>query len=245
MIDPRISSYQWEGGREPMLRFGPEDGPQVVLALPLFEEANRCRAFGVGVLRALAARGIGGLLPDLPGQGESERSIADFSVLDLQSAYDEAVGQSGLNFGSFGVGIRSGTLLDALGLHAGRWHFAPQRGVELLTELRRLHQAGTGAAIDSDYWRFDGSLPEEQPDPPVEIAGNLIGASLLTDLVVKEPFDEADVPRRVVRLSSDRRAADRHVDGPALWRRAEPGNDLAFAQLLAADIAHWIASCEG
>ena len=41
-----------------MLRFGPDTGPVVVVALPLFEEANRTRAFAVSILRALAARGI-------------------------------------------------------------------------------------------------------------------------------------------------------------------------------------------
>jgi HAD superfamily hydrolase (TIGR01509 family) len=40
-----------------MLRFGPAEGPLVVLAMPLFEEANRTRAFAVTLLRALAAAG--------------------------------------------------------------------------------------------------------------------------------------------------------------------------------------------
>ncbi len=39
-----------------MLRFGPADGLVVVAALPLFEEANRTRAFMVTILRALAER---------------------------------------------------------------------------------------------------------------------------------------------------------------------------------------------
>ena len=69
---PRIESYAWRGGREAMLRFGPDCGPVVTLALPLFEEANRTRAFAVDLLRVLAAQGIGGVLPELPGQGESE-----------------------------------------------------------------------------------------------------------------------------------------------------------------------------
>lgn len=242
---PRIDSYRWAGGREAMLRFGPENGPVVLLALPLFEEANRTRAFGVSILRALAAQGIGGILPDLPGQGESERPIADLSILDIQSAYDEAVGQVGLNFEAYGIGIRSGALLDALGLLAGRWHLAPQSGVELLAELRRMRQRSTGDTLDRDHWWFDGSLPEDAPDPPIEIAGNLIGTDLLTDLIVKTPFDEPDIPRRVVRFSTDGRDADYKIDGQALWRRTEPSNNITLAHILAADIAEWIASCEG
>ena len=58
-----IDHYDWAGGREAMLRFGPAGGPVVVAALPLFEEANRTRSFVVTILRLLAARGIAGALP--------------------------------------------------------------------------------------------------------------------------------------------------------------------------------------
>lgn len=240
---PRFDSYEWTGGREAMLRFGPDDGPVVVLALPLLEEANRTRSFGVSILRALADHGIGGVLPDLPGQGESETSLADLSVLDMQVAFDAAVTQAGAAYVGFGVGLRSGALLDALGLLAGRWHLAPQTGADLLQELRRLRQATTGERLRDDHWWFDGRLKEGAPDPPVAIAGNLIAVDLLTDLTIKTPFNEPGIPRRVVRLADDPRPADCKVDGPPLWRRAEPDNDLAFAQLLAADIAEWIATC--
>ena len=70
---PRIDHYDWSGGREALLRFGPDTGPVVILALPLFEEANRTRTFAVGLLRRLAERGIAGLLPDVPGQGLASR----------------------------------------------------------------------------------------------------------------------------------------------------------------------------
>ena len=53
---PRIDSYAWSGGREAMLRWGPDGGPVVIAALPLLEEANRTRAFVVTILRALAKR---------------------------------------------------------------------------------------------------------------------------------------------------------------------------------------------
>ena len=69
----RIEHYDWAGGREAMLRFGPDE-PRVIVSLPLFEEANRTRAFAVTLLHALAARDIGGLLPDWPGHGREHRS---------------------------------------------------------------------------------------------------------------------------------------------------------------------------
>ena len=40
MTGPRFDRYEWAGGREAMLRFGPDAGPLVVAVLPLFEEAN-------------------------------------------------------------------------------------------------------------------------------------------------------------------------------------------------------------
>src|ERR1700741_3511005 len=66
-----IDHYDWAGGREAMLRFGPDTGPVVIAVIPLFEEANRTRAFIVTILRALAGLGIASAVPDLPGTGES------------------------------------------------------------------------------------------------------------------------------------------------------------------------------
>ena len=196
-----------------MLRFGPEAGPIAVVALPLFEEANRTRAFAVTLCRLLAKRGVASVLPDLPGQGESLVPLETLSILDMQSAYDGLIAvpdREGRR--SYGVGLRSGTLLDALGLLFGRWHFAPQDGSDLLRELTRVKQAETGRVQPlGEGWYFDGMLPEDAPDPPVTIAGNRLSTSLLTELTVKTPFDEPGIPRRVVRLDTDPKPADRHV----------------------------------
>jgi hypothetical protein len=45
MTGLRFDTYDWTGGREAMLRFGPDTGPIVIAALPLFEEVNRTRQF--------------------------------------------------------------------------------------------------------------------------------------------------------------------------------------------------------
>ncbi|RYY24170.1 MAG: hypothetical protein EOP62_17910 [Sphingomonadales bacterium] len=128
-----IDHYDWEGGREAMLRFGPASGPVVVAALPLFEEANRTRTFVVTLLRALAERGIASALPDLPGQGESLIPTHAATLADTRAAFAEVAGD-------YTLAIRSGALLDA-GERKGRWHFAPQQGSELLRELTRLRKA--------------------------------------------------------------------------------------------------------
>jgi len=240
-----IDHYDWAGGREAMLRFGPATGPVVVAALPLFEEANRTRAFVVTILRLLAARGIAGALPDLPGQGESLMPTHKTSILKMQDAFGFACDKfdrEGRN--CYAIGLRSGALLDALALAAGRWHLAPQDGPQLFRELTRIKQVELGGRPLGDSWYFDNTLPEEAGDPPVEIAGTPISTDLLTDLQVKTPFDEPGIPRRVVRLDTDPNPADRKVDAAPLWRRAEPGNDPALAALLADDIATWIRTCE-
>ena len=41
---------------------------------------------------------------------------------------------------------------------------------------------------------------------------------------------------RTVRLATDRGEADAKIEGPALWRRSEPGNSAELADAIAADI---------
>jgi len=239
-----IDHYDWEGGREAMLRFGPATGPVIVAALPLFEEANRTRTFLVTILRALAERGIASALPDIPGQGESLVPTESLSFLRMQEGFEYAAAKI-LDEGRkvFAAGIRSGCLLDAYALASGRWHFAPCDGSDLVRELKRIKEASTGQK-QGEYWYFSEGAPVDV-EPPVEVAGNLILPDLITDIALKTPFDEPGIPRRVVRHETDARAADLKVPGAPLWRRAEPDNDPVLAELLAEDIAAWVRACEG
>ena len=247
---PRFDHYDWRtkdrGGREAMLRFGPQDGPVVIVAPPLFEEANRTRALIVAILRDLADRRIGGVLPDLPGQGDSVTRLETLSFLDLRQGHDgvvDAVRRAGGI--AYGVGIRSGALLDTSQLLRGRWYLAPQDGPDLLRELRRIKQATMPGRLSEDWYVTTG-LADDAAAPPVEIAGNMMSTALVAGLGSTHfhtPQTASIV--RVVRLVGDAAAADRHLAGPALWRRSEPGVDLDLAAILADDIAHWIARCEG
>jgi hypothetical protein len=189
------------------------------MALPLFEEANRTRAFAATLCRELAERGIASVLPDLPGQGESLIATAAATLENWRSAFAAAAGNA-----RYSVAIRSGALLDTAADLTGRWHFAPQAGSDVVRQLRRIQMTG------------------DQPTTadPATIAGNRIAQRMFADLQAALPTDAT----RTVRLVGDAGAADRHVAGTPLWRRAEPGNDLPLAALLAADIAHWIAACE-
>ncbi len=217
-----------------MLRFGPGTGPVVVVALPLFEEANRTRAFAVTILRALADRGIAGLLPDLPGQGESLLPTHEATLAGLSEAFAAAV--SSLGRSAYSLAIRSGTLLDGSALVVARYHLSPATGPDLHRELIRARQASARESGEA----FDPVSIDTATDP-VELAGNRIGPQLLTELATATP---ATTAVRTVRLDTEARPADTKIAGSPLWRRAEPDNDADFAARIAADIAEWVATCE-
>jgi len=144
-----IDWYDWPGGREAMIRLGPDHGPVVVVVLPLFEEANRTRTFAVTMMRALAVRGVASALPDLPGTGDSLVATEAATLADWQSALSAAAASVGARAS---VAIRSGALLD--GAIANRWHLAPQNGAALVRELDRLRAA-------------DGRIAGNRVDPGV------------------------------------------------------------------------------
>jgi len=216
-----IDRYDWPGGNEALWRFGPATGPVVLLLLPPFEEANRTRTFAVGLLRALARRDIAGMLPDLPGQGESLFPTEAATLADWRSAIAALVAATDRPV--VAAAIRAGALLDRDANVAGRWHLAPQPGDRLLRELSRI---GIERVADS-----------------VEVGGNRLSASLLAELEAVTPATTS--PLRTIRLGTDPGAADLRIDAPPLWRRSEPGDDLDLADRLADDLAAWSRACVG
>lgn len=219
-----------------MLRFGPQDGPVVIVALPLFEEANRTRAFAVTILRALAERGIGGALPDLPGQGESLLPTCETDMGKLRAGFAAAV-RSRAGPRVFTFAIRSGALLDADADVTARYHLSPMAGADLRRELIRARQASAREAGEP----FDPATLDAATGP-VELAGNLIAPAFLAELTTATPSTTAV---RTVRLETEAKPAAAKLSGSPLWRRAEPDNDPAFAQRVAGDIAQWITTCAG
>ncbi len=210
----RIAHYDWAGGREAMLRFGPDAGVTVVAALPLFEEGNRTRAAVVDVVRRLAEVGIAGALPDLPGAGESLVPTRDATLAMWREAFAAACGTIGRPVHV--MGWRGGALVDGEADVASRWYLAPLSGTSVLRELARLRAAGGGE----------------------DFGGNVLSAAMLDGLAGAEPVT-ADA-LRVVRLESDPKAADRKVAGVPLWRGSEPGVDAALQAAVAEDVAAWV-----
>lgn len=220
-----IDRYDWPGGQEALWRFGPANGPVVLLLLPPFEEANRTRTFAVGLLRALATRGVASILPDLPGQGDSLLPTESASLADWRAAVTALVAASDRPV--VGASIRASALFDTDADLAGRWQLSPQSGAALVRELTRIARP-TGI---------------DRSAAVVEIAGNRIATTLLEDLDAATPCDTH--PRRIVRLGTDPEDADLRIDAAPLWRRAEPGDDPTLAEQLADDLAAWSRACVG
>jgi len=222
----------------------------MVAALPLFEESNRTRHLVVTILRDLAARGIAGVLPDLPGTGDSHVATAATRLSAMRDAYAALVGQLGRH-PVYALGIRSGALIDAASPLAGRWHLSPMTGAEVIAALLRL-RAAAGERINREAVLASPA--------PVTFAGNVVAPDMLAELEAASSIRSA--PRhRVVTLSSppayapakaggqaghppSREHTDRSIAAFPPWRAAEPGHDPELAALLADDIAAWIARCE-
>lgn len=223
-----IDHYAWRGGREAMLRFGAvgeRDRPVVLILPALFEEHNRTRAFTVAIARALAGVGIASVLPDLPGQNESALPT-ELVTLDDWRAAMAALSESLDPCPVHIAAIRGGAMLGAIENIRSVWRLAPVTGHAVLRDLRRAASAGS----DGDDTTF---------------AGNALGPALIAALESAVDLPTLAVPVRTARVGDDPGNADVRFSGAPLWRRSEPATDETLSQLIAADIAVWIARCGG
>lgn len=213
--------YESGGRREWMMRIGARDARPILVVPPLFEEMNRTRALIAAAMRALAASGHGCWLPDLKGTGESGAALADTRWQDwrhdVAAAASHVAGAAGS--APLVASLRGGALIDDSAAGLGWWRLAPVPGKSLARDMVRAGLAG------------------------VEWAGYAPSAELKGRLEDAAPVDQR--PLRVVRLASDGGAADARLEGPALWRRSEPGNSAQLAEAIAADVAAWRAACAG
>lgn len=212
--------FESGGRQEWLLRIGASDAPALLFVPPLFEEMNRTRALLAAIMRLLAAQGFGCWLPDLSGTGESERALSGVSWdewrHDVTAAAAHVTGKAGK---PFVASLRGGALLDDGAAARGWWRFAPLDGLAIQRDMVRAGLAGV---------EWAGYAPSEA------LKAGLAGA------MRKEVS-----PLRTVRLDTDAQPADLKLDGPALWRRSEPGTSDALAEALAADLAQWSRACAG
>lgn len=201
------------------MRSGADCDRQIIMLEPLFEEANRCRRLIAELMRRLAEQGIGVVLPDLPGTGESLTEIGTVTLTD----WHDAIAAVRATVAPVVVAsMRGGALLDGGASAIGRWRFAPETGVRIVRDLKRT-KAST-ARSDSPLY-----------------AGHHLSDAFLAGLESTPLTTGANI--RTLRLESDAADADAKLPGAPLWRRAEPGEDAALAARLADDLCAWVQTC--
>lgn len=219
---------------EHCLRFpGTPGAPTILILPPLFDEANRLRRTLVLTMRALSARGVASLLPDLPGQNDSLVPTEAVTLADWRTALaDVAAAEPGpLLVASW----RGGALIDDAASRAtGWWRMAPVAGASLVKTMIRTRIAGekeAGRTVSAEDLRASAI------DGPVELAGNFLNAAMLMQLDAATPAEVT--PLRSVAVGS----GEGKLPGSALWLRAEPGEDAAMAAAMAADLHNWAMTC--
>jgi hypothetical protein len=192
--------------------------PHRLLIVPaLFDEANRLRRLTVEVMRRLDGAGIDSLLPDLPGCGESLRPLE----AQTPAIWREAMTSAATHFAATHVlGVRGGALFTPEGLPG--WHYAPVKGS---TILRQLIRARIVASRESGASETHDGLLEHGLAQGLELSGYAIGTAFLREF---QPLTPA---AGTVEITQDL------VRGGGLWLRAQPGEDRAQADALAAILA--------
>lgn len=204
----------------------------ILFVPPLFEEANRTRRTLVLAMRALAARGFACLLPDLPGQNESLVALEDVDLAQWRAALADVA--DAIDGPVIIASLRGGALIDHRAKTAASWRLAPVGGASLLRTLMRARvaadrEAGITASLES--------LQERAKTEALLLAGNHLSPAMVAQLGSAEVQPVA--PLRTVTLGS----GDDAIAGTPLWLRAEPGEDGAMADAIAADIAAWSQAC--
>ncbi len=214
-----FEQFRGSGGREWLMRLGRPHAPAILFVPPLFEEMNRTRALIAAAMRWLARRGHGCWLLDLSGTGESERALAAVSLDDWRhdvsaaAAYIAEKARKPLI-----ASLRGGALVDDCAEARGWWRLAPLDGAAVARDMVR-----SGLAGGVEWAGYD-------PSPGLRAA---------LEAAVPAPVKSL----RTARLASDRGEADVKLDGPALWRRSEPGTSASLADALAADLHRWSREC--
>lgn len=217
---------------EHQLRIDPVGQPRatIIFVPPLFEEANRTRRTLVLAMRALAADGFAARLPDLPGQNESLVPLANVDLDQWQDALAAVVAE--IDGPVIVASVRGGALIDHHAKATAWWRLAPVGGASL---LRTLMRARVSADREAGLTSSLESLQTEAATAPLLLAGNALSSAMISQLgaVEAQPVE----PLRSIPLGEG------GIAGTPLWLRAEPGEDAAMANAIAADIAAWSRSC--
>lgn len=233
-----IARYAWRGGEELIFATGVGNRPKLLVLQPLFEEANRTRRLLAGVMRALADAGLDGVLPDLPGMGDSLTPLSAVDVQDWRDAL--AAFAAVLDTPFVTLAVRGGALIDDVPGAAGHLRLAPVDGTSIIRNLFRTRLAADREdAASADM----AALELQAANTPIELGGNRLGPALVAGL--RDTALPLVSPLRTLRLESDPAPADAKLAAAPLWRRAEPGDDPALARSLASEAIDWVRACVG
>jgi pimeloyl-ACP methyl ester carboxylesterase len=220
-----LQFVQWPSGetQEAALVFDDFRRWRLLIVPALFDESNRMRRFTVEVMRRLNNAGVDCILPDLPGTGES------LAPLEAQTpeTWRAAVANAAKHFrASHVLGIRGGALLLPEGLPG--WRYAPQNGANALRQMMR---ARIMSSREAGIAESQEGLLAVALEGGIELVGYRLGAEFIRQYQSLTPMSSAVV--------SD---IDQDMVGGGLWLRAEPGEDRAQADALAAILAIGIKS---
>ncbi|WP_374593257.1 hypothetical protein [Sphingosinicella sp.] len=208
----------------PTILRGPETGPCVLFIPPLFEEMNRTRRLLADLGRALAASGIGSALADLPGTGDASGRPDVAAWRQATAHLIETLAGRPLRV----LAVRGGALLTDGSGSEGLYRVSPaSSGAGLLREMMRAQaiadQEREGARVSPSTYETRFAHGET-----VALTGYDVTPGLAANLNTLA-LPDAAVPLRVST-----------VEGPPVWRQAEPAPAPTFAAALAEDIAAWM-----
>lgn len=202
-------------GEEMVVSFDQKRERRVLIAPPLFDEANKMRRFVLQMMRALNRGGADSFLPDLPGCNESLAPLRDQTLAHWLTGMEAAADQVSA---THVFSLRAGALVAPPSLPG--WQYAPQSGAKL---LRGLLRARTIAAREAGRREEMADLMAAGRSEGLILAGWPIGRAMFGELETAEP------------ACSDLQAvvSQNDIGGAGLWLRAEPGENEAQAQALA------------
>jgi len=203
------------------LTFDHARAKRLLIVPALFDEGNRLRRFTVEVMRRLDGARIDTMLPDLPGTNESLQLL---EVQEPQDWCDAMTAAARLFAATHVLGIRGGCLFTPPDFPA--LHYAPVKAGSILRQMLR---ARTLAAREAGREETrDGLMAMARADG-IDLAGYRLSADFIRQFDPLLPGTEAA------------RIAQETIGGSGLWLRAEPGEDAAQADALAAAVAMAVA----
>lgn len=199
---------------------------RILVIPPLFAEHNAMRRQLALVMRLLGEANVQSLLPDLPGWNESLQPLEKQTLAHWRSTIEHF---SDAHRVTHVLAVRSGGMLVSP-QHRG-WIYAPQSGEPL---LRNLIRARIVANAEAGIKEASSELRALGLAQGLEFAGRTIAPELFAEL------ENAKVP------DHNGLAVIEHemIGGPALWLRAEPGEDEEQVNSLVATILEDLAGSE-